>query len=81
MNKEDSISLLEKLRALAKTNFIIDTFIREAEVDVKVNFLPNTPSQEYVDQVIIEKHLGRIVEKVLVFQTAIIENIESQMQK
>lgn len=79
MNKQDAKALLDHLRELGKTNVVIDTFLRQAEVEIRMEFLPEVASQEYIDNVLIDKHLLNVAKTVISLQASMISNIESEM--
>jgi hypothetical protein len=80
MNKESAKKLLGSIKELAKTNVVIDTFLREVIVNIKTEFIPSLPSDEYIENAILEKHLFELVEKIIRFQSPFVTSVQEEIE-
>jgi hypothetical protein len=69
MKREDGKKLLERIRILAENDVFVDAHLKLATVEAKAEIGSSDVSQEFIDDVIINKYLLDMASNLLFFQT------------
>ena len=81
MNKEDEKELLQYIRELAKYDIVINTFLKVAEVDARMEMVGERVSKEFLDDTIIASGMKSLIKSILSFQSKRIQGIEEEYER
>jgi hypothetical protein len=79
MQREEAKKLLEKINELSSRDLFIETYLKLAIVQAKEELGSGNASQEFIDDVIINKYLLNLAKDLLFIQTARVEALQSEL--
>jgi hypothetical protein len=79
MQREDAKQLLERIKNIAQKDFVVDAYLRLATVEAKAELGSNNASQEFIDDVIINKHLLKMAGDLILLQSARSEALQAEI--
>lgn len=84
MNREDGFKLLNTLKELSTDDVIVHTYLKLAQMEVRMEFVNaggygREISDDYVDEIIVNKHLLGLVELLIRFQTSRCSNLTCEL--